>query len=178
MSVLNITGQLLLPMVGVARKELKNFKVNMVNIGFKYKGYNNNKIIPYTLFLRMNLNIKFIEYLKKNISFLKFYTNGDEHIVMLECLPENKEDWNYIVEGRYSKVSYRGKEKILNNVEERKEQWKKIFNKSKKDILEHIENNLSSKKYTPMKRREVAEDLYKDIKPSYEMFHKIKKEFV
>lgn len=180
MVLLNPMGQLLLPLVGVKKKLLEKYKVEILNVGFKYREYSTRTII-YTLFIRIKKNERFLDYLRDNVSLLKYYEiKGEEQIVMLECLPEHAEDWNIIIRGKYSKVSAVGKAAILSNLGERKEDWRRVFNKNKEDILNNIKEGLKHKKppMTPMKRHEVAMDLLESVPPNYEMYKKLKKNFV
>lgn len=178
MATINTTGQLLLPLVGVTRKELEKYKVEISNVDFRYAPYS-RRSTPYTLFIRILRNMDFIRFLKEERSLIKFYTEGDENIVMLECLPTNKDDWRVILQGKYSKMSYKSRQKILKNVAESKKDWERVFRRNKTDILEAIEQKLQGTKYTPIKRREVAEDLYEEINlETYELFPKLKKGFI
>lgn len=177
MSKINPAGQLLLPLVGVRKKLLEKYKVVIHNVGFKYEKHG-TRTVPYTLFIRIQENYEFLKYLNENVSVLKYYQEYEELILMLECLHNHTDDWKTIIRGKYSKISGVGKAAILANLGERKEEWRKVFNKTKDDVISHIEAGLNRPKLTPRQRREVAEDLYTNVTSDYEMYGKLNKNFV
>lgn len=176
MAVLNSAGQLLLPLVGVTRDDLRRYKVEVKQVGFRYSKVS-RKTQPYTIYIRIARNEDFVGFLDNNRSLLQVNMENDEQIIKLECLPDYAVDWEHIIKGRYSKVSYNTRKKILKGLDKTKSQWEKIFRRKEEDILEHIEGKLKS--HSPVKRRELAKEFLQDINmDTYELYPKLRKDFV
>lgn len=177
MAKLNLKGQLLLPLVGISRKELSDYKVEVINIDFKYKEHS-KRTKPYTLFIKIKSNVPFARYLKENKTVLKFYADGDFNYIMLECNPDHRDDWKVIVLGQYSKTTFRARELILKEMEVNKQKWLEIFSSTRELKVADIESKIKSKKYTPLEKREMAEEMLDSMDKPYELYPKFKKGYV